>query len=166
MNLRAHIDELKAQVGLLLAEYPELADDEQLRLDTLDGETDINWLASMLVDAALNAGTMADAIKIRVSDLSDRKKRFENKEQSLRNLIKTLMDAAQLPKLQLTDATLSIRSLSPSPIVTDATLLPDDCVRLERKPDMAAIKAAMEARKELPGIVMSNGGTSLTIRVK
>lgn len=68
--------------------------------------------------------------------------------------------------MTLTEATLSTRFIPPAPVVADPSALPDDCVRIERKPDMAAIKAAIDAKRDVPGVVMSNGKTSLTIRTK
>jgi Siphovirus Gp157 len=166
MNFKAHSEALKASFASLVAEYPELLEDAQLRADMFEGETDIQWLLNSLVNETLDAETMVEAITIRASDMAERKKRFDNKSTSLRALISSIMEAAALPKIQLVDATLSVRQLAPSPIVTDETLLPENYIKIIRKPDMAAIKAAMEATSELPGVVMSNGKTSLTIRTK
>ena len=113
-----------------------------------------------------NPAAMQDAIKLRMSAMAERKARYERQEDAMRSLIISVMDRASLSKFVLPEATLSLRMVPPAPIVTDADLLTDDCVRIERKPDMKAIKALMESNGALPGVAMSNGRQSLTIRTK
>ncbi len=166
MNIAAEISNLKVIIDALLVTYPDMADDEQLRADMLEGETDIDALLAKLTNIALDAGSMADAIKLRKTDLDARKARYEAKEDAFRKLIAGVMQAANLSKFTLPDATLSVRQIAPAPIVTDPAALPDNCVKIERKPDMAAIKAALETLPNIPGVAMGNGKQSLTIRTK
>lgn len=166
MNAHIQVEALKQDITALLLEYPELEGDEILRADVLEGETNIETVIGNLVNATRDAETMAEAISLRAKEISERKGRFERRAEAARRMILSIMDRAHLPKLQLTEATLSTRFIAPSPIVTDPSLLPDDCVRIERKPSMTAIKAAVEAKRDIPGIAMSNGKLSLTIRTK
>lgn len=165
MNIHGDIAYLNALISELLIAHPELVDDEDLRADTFEGETDLHNILAKLVSMSLDAGAMAEAIKARGDELAERRKRFTNKEASIRGLIQSVMERADLPKVQLLEATLSIRQIAPSPVVADADLLPETCVKIERKPDMAAIKEAIK-EGEVPGVVMSNGKASLTIRTK
>lgn len=166
MTLYTDINFLRSQIEALLIEFPELAEDAEFAADVFEGQTDLNYVIAKLVETSLEADAMAEAIKLRASALSDRKMRFERKEEAARKLILSLLEQAGLPKLQLTEATLSVRHIAPAPIVADADALPDNCVRIERKPDMKAIKAEIEGGREVPGVVMSNGRASLTIRTK
>lgn len=166
MNAHANVQFLNQQIDALVLEYPELADDVDFRRDVFEGQTSIDYVLSKLVETSLDAATMADAVKARKMELGERQARFERKDEATRKLILSVMERAELPKIQLTEATLSMRQLPPSPIVTDATALPEDCIKLERKPVMAAIKAAIEAGREVPGTALSNGKPSLTIRTK
>jgi hypothetical protein len=52
----------------------------------------------------------------------------------------------------------------PSVVLTDADLVPDEFVRIERHVQLTPIKEAIEAGREVPGAVMSNGSTVLRIR--
>ena len=165
-NLHFKIEALRSDIEALFLEYPELRDDEQFRADVFEGQTSIEAVLVSLVDNSRDAATMSQAISLRMKELGERKSLFDRREEAARKLILSLMEKANLPKIQLTEATLSTRQIAPSPFVTDATLLPDDCVRIERKPDMAAIKAALEGNRDIPGVAMSNGKTSLTIRIK
>lgn len=165
-NIHANVQFLNQQIDALLLEHPELADDTDFRHDVFEGQTSIDHVLSKLVETALDAAAMADAIKARKGELADRQSRFERKDEAMRKLILSVMERAELPKIQLTEATLSMRQLPPSPIITDATALPDNCVRIERKPDMKAIKAEIEGGRDVPGVAMSNGRPSLTVRTK
>jgi Siphovirus Gp157 len=166
MNAHFAIEALKNDIDQALLIYPELADDEQLRADFFEGQTNLDGVVSMLLDMSIEAKTMALAVKTRKQEIAERQARLERKEDACRNLIKTLLERAGINKLALTEANISLSNKAPSPIVTDESLLPDDCVKIERKPSMTAIKAALEAKREVQGVVMSNGGTTLTIRTK
>ena len=166
MNIYADIQALKSTMDALFLEFPELSEDEQFRADVLEGETNIQDVLTRLVNVSREAETMAEAVKARKMEIGERQSRFERKAEAARKLILSVMEKAELPKAQLTEATLSMRHLPPAPIVQDADALPDNCVKIERKPDMRAIKAAIEGGAQVPGIVMSNGRPSLTIRTK
>jgi hypothetical protein len=166
VTIHADIQYLKGRIEALQIEYPELADDDDLRADVFEGETALPEVLAKLVNTTLEAETMSDAIKSRAAELATRKARFDRKANASRGLILDLMERANFSKLQLTEATLSVRQIAPSPIVVDETALPDNCVRIERKPDMKAIKAEIEGGREVQGVAMSNGKASLTIRTK
>ena len=163
MNIRADIEHLKAALASMLAAYPELADDEQLRADSFEAETDLNYIAARLLDAARDAETMQEAIEARRRELQERAARYGRKSEAMRGLILSVMEHAQLAKITLPEATLSVRDNPPRPIVVDETALPDGYCKFIRKPDMEAIKAA----QVLPiGVAMSNGSRSLVVRTK
>lgn len=166
MNIHFKAEALKNDITALLLEFPELADDATLRADVIEGQTNTNDVLAALVNSVLEAESMAVALSLRGREISDRKKRFDNQGEALRKVILSIMERAGLAKVLLTEATLSSRFIAPAPVVTEPEKLPDDCVRIERKPDMAAIKAAIEGKREIDGVVMSNGKSSLTIRTK
>jgi len=140
------------QVTLLL-QLTEPEDDEQLRLDMLEGETDLFELVSTLLD-----------------QIEDRKRRAGRKERTieqLRGIIGSLMETAGVRKLPLPQATVFTSSIKGTWKVTDPSLLPKKFLErhLVTKPDRAKIAAAIDKTGELPsGVTMSNGYTSLTIR--
>ena len=166
MDMRFELSELQHQIETLLVQFPELADDEQLRADTFEGETDINAVLAKLVDMSQEAASMADAIKARAAELTARRTRYENKEDAMRSLIRHVMDKASLTKVTLPEATLSIAFRKPAPVITDEAALPPECLKTITKPDMTTIKAWVEAGNIPDGVAMGNGTTSLTIRTK
>lgn len=162
-NIHLDIIELRQQIDALLIQFPELSEDEVLRADTFEAETDLHAILEKLVSMAGDAGAMVEAIKIRSNALSDRKGRFERREEAMRALIQKIMERADLSKVQLPEATLSLSFRKPSPIVTDEAALPDEFCKFKRSPDLAKIK---EAATLPPGCSMSNGKTVLAVRTK
>lgn len=163
MSLHQQIADLQGEIASLLARYPELADDEDLRADMLEGETDLKGVLEKLLGAMREAETMFAANGERVNALLERMNRFTAKKDAMRSLIQMLMDRAGLQKLQLPEATLSISYRKSSPVVTDENALPDEYVKIIRKPDMAKIK---EAETLPPGVSLSNPKPTLTIRTR
>lgn len=155
--------ELRQQIDAMLIQFPELQEDEVLRADTFEAETNLNAILEKLVSLAGDAGAMAEAIKIRSQALSDRKGRFERREEAMRALIQKIMERANLNKVQLPEATLSISYRKPAPIVTDEEALPDEFCKWKRSADMAKIK---EAPALPPGVSLSNGKTILAVRTR
>lgn len=155
--------ELRQQIDALLIQFPELAEDEILRADTFEAETNFNAILEKLVGMAGDAGAMVEAIKVRSSALHDRRKRFERREEAMRIMIQKIMERGDLKKLTLPEATLSLSFRKPSIIVTDETALPDEFCRFVRLPDMKKIN---EAATLPAGCSMSNGKTVLAVRTK
>lgn len=166
MNLNQQIADFNGMIAALFDRFPELLDDEVLRADTFSGETNIEELLTKIVDLANGSASMAVAIKARISDLVDRKTRFECREEAMRDLAQQIMERADLKKVTLPEATLSVSYRAPAPIVTDEAQLPDTLCKFKRSADMAKIKTAMAAGEQIAGVTISNGKTVLTVRVK
>lgn len=158
-----HVAMLETKIRLLLEEYPELNDDEEFKMNVLEGETDFHRILTNLVRKAQFAGTIADGIADEARRLGERKKRYERQEEFNRALIKEVMEIAEIRKVELPVATLSIGNKAASVIITDETLLPDNLVRIKREPNKTEIKKALEAGP-VAGAMLSNGGTTLMVR--
>ena len=149
-----------------MLEFPELAEDEDLRLDTLEGETNLFDVLAIIVDDIRNATTMQEAIDIRLRDLKFRLERYEQRERAWRKLAKQLMDVANLRKVTLTEATLSIRHGQPSVQIVDQSFLPDALWRIRKEPNLSMIKDMLKSGKNVPGAVLNNSPDTLTILTK
>ena len=157
---------VKAELGKLLAEYPELETDEELRADAIEGETDAHKIISRALEARQEAETLAGAIKAREVDLSARRSRYERKSDAMKSLIRSIMQAAQLSKLTLPEATLSITSPRQTVVVEDLEALPQGYFKTVKQADKTAIKSALEQGNEIPGAVLATGISGLTILTK
>lgn len=158
--------ELQQHIDALLREYPELLDDEELRLDSLVGETDLTNILALVVERILDAEAMEEAIKTRVASLNERKSRFQRQGAALRSLVLRIMERAELSRLPLTEATLSVRAGQIGVKILDDELVPESFMRIKKEPDKTAILDALKAGKIVSGASLSNGTPSLTIRTK
>lgn len=158
------IDLTKLQVAAIVMHLrDQFEDDEQLLLDTLEGETDLFEVARKLLDGMeADEGDKA-ALSEQIEARQARKGRADTRIKARREALALLMEAARIDKLPLPEATVSLRRVAPKPIVTDAEALPDAFVTFVRKPNLAAIK---DAETLPPGCALDNGGTSITVRRK
>jgi hypothetical protein len=164
--LQVDIAAFRAHVAELMAAYPELADDDELRADMFEGETDMVPLVSRLLRRKLDARVMASAIKERKQEISDRQARFERQEEGYTKLIKSVMIAADLDKLTLADATVSVTKPRIVVEITDEDSLPQGFVEIKRVPKKTEIKKALEAGEEIPGAALGLSEEGLMVRTK
>jgi hypothetical protein len=151
-----------AGIALMLANE----DDEQLKLDTLEGETNLFELVRTLLAGIEEDEGNVLALKHQTETKKIRKDAAEHRNEVRREAIQALMECAKLDKLTLPEATLSVRKVPPKPVVCDEAAVPVELCRLKRTPDIAAIKAEVEAGRSVPGVTLDNGGVTLTIRRK
>ena len=161
------IDLTKMQVAAIVTMLrDELGeDDDQLLLDTLEGETDLFELVTRLLNQIEAEDGVIAALKSQIDDRTARKLRSEQRKEGHRNAILALMEAARQEKLTLPEATISVRAIAPKPIFPNVDLVPDEFCKFDRKLDRDKLKAVDPTA--LPSwATMDNGGTSLTIRRK
>jgi hypothetical protein len=156
---------LEREIQSLIAAYPELADDEDLRASMVEGSTEAFDVLARCVAQEAEAKAMSAALAARMDDIKIRVSRFEKRREAMRDLIFRVMSAADLRKAELPEATLSIRPGTAKVIVSNEDDLPDDFFRVTRSVDKAAIRDALKAGKFVPGAELSNGEPSLSIRV-
>jgi hypothetical protein len=164
---RHNADALRREIERLLLEYPELADDEVLRADMLDGSTDIGDILLSLIHTIQDATALKEGTQARIDELKARGERFAMRQDFVRGLIFKIMETAQLKKVELSEATLLIRA-NPQQLVgdIDVNALPDELCRIKREPDKAKIKAALLAGQTVPFCQLSNAPPSLMVKVK
>lgn len=164
--LQVDVAAFKAQVHELLAAYPELAEDDELRADMIEAETELNALVERLLKLKLDADMMAAAVKARKQEIAERQARFERKAEGFRELIKGVMLAGDIRKLPLADATVSITAPRTKVVITDEASLPQGYFETYRKPLTADIKAALERGEAIPGAELALGDEGLMVRTK
>lgn len=144
--------------------------DPQTLLDTLEGETNLLEALAEVAESIAEDECFADALATRIKTIQERKSRLEHSAETKRNLIIMAMEKADLKSVKQPNATISIRATKPKLIVLDEVLVPARFFKpTDPILDRAALKAALEALppdEEIPGAELSNGGISLTIRVR
>ena len=155
---------VKHEIGRLLASCPELADDDDLRLDMLEGETNLHECLSMLVRRLGERDAQVAALKAYEAELSQRRARIDRQAKAIRATMQGLMDAADAAKVTLPEATVSITAARKRVVVDEADDLPQGFVLLVRKPVTAEISKALSAGEDVPGARLELGEPGLTVR--
>ena len=150
----------------MLVAHPELVEDDELRADMFEGETDLAPLMSRLVRIRQERLARAEGLNTYIGDLTSRRDREARGADGIKKLMVQLMTASQLPKLILAEATISLLNGRETVSITDIDALPQGTFTIERKPDKAAIKAMLEAGEDIPGAALVSGENVLTVRCK
>lgn len=142
-------------------------DDEQLKLDMLEGQTGLFDIARYLLNQNEDDEGLIASLDVQIDNRKSRKDRAVNRIDRRKAALARLMDCAGIKKLPLAEATVSLRTILPKAKVADPGALPDEFVTIQivRKPDLDLINAA-ENPASIPGVVMTNGSASLTVRRK
>ncbi|UEM08095.1 siphovirus Gp157 family protein (plasmid) [Skermanella rosea] len=139
-------------------------DDPELIAGMIEGSTEFREIIGTLFDRLAEAEDMTAALAERSKAIQARKKRYEGRIEAIRNIIFEGLVLADERKVELPEATCALTAARQSVVITDEAALPDDCVKIERKPDHTTIKAKLDAGQAVPGATLSNGGQTLTIR--
>ena len=143
------------------------SDDERLFADMLEGETDLHWLITRLHNGIATDAGMVLGIKDRQADLSERKKRLEGRIDAQRGAIIQLMRAGKVSKVELPEATYSLRDGKAKLSVVDADAVPMTYLREKYEIDKTAINEAFADAVALPNwLVWTDAEPVLTQRTK
>jgi hypothetical protein len=156
------------QIEALRLTHPGIWDegDEDTLLLALESETDLREFLVAVTRRMVEAEAFADGIGDLITETKARQQRFEQRSEAMRSLAFRLMNAAEVRKVELPQATLSIRAGVPRVIVTDEAALPPNCVRIKREPDKVIIKERLAAGETVPGAELNNSPPTLTVRIK
>lgn len=161
------VDALRIEIERWLRDYPELADDIQLRADMLDAQTPIADVLADLIRMGEAARMLRDGSKEQLARLKARSERFDKRIEFTRSLMRAVLDTAALKKFELPEGTVFLRHNQPTLIgEVDPVALPDELVKIERKPDKAKIKDALSRGLVVPGYQLSNSEPSIVVTIK
>lgn len=164
--MKINPEQVRLQISNLLLLHPELEEDKEFLADMIEGATDAHELLSILVRQIGETKAISDGTKGYVQELCERGRRLDRRVEGFRSLIHKIMETAQIPKIELAEATISIRNGTPKVMLTDEAALPDDCVKVVRNPDKTKIKEKLIAGETVPGACLSNSEPGLTIRTR
>lgn len=152
------------EIKILLEDYPQLAEDEELFRDTLEGNTRFNEIMDRFLVEMRDNETLAEAISQRIGKLRERQTRMTHRAQFYRGLMHRLLSLVGIKSVALPDGKVSIVNSPDKVIVVDESAVPDAFCKITREPNKIAIKNAIKSGQYIPGVVLSNGGTSIAIR--
>lgn len=147
----------------LIAMYGDEIDDQAL-LDTLEGECGVVEQIAAVIRSARQTEALAEGLKALVAQMQDRKKRMDLRAERLRAIALQAMEETGRQKIEAPDFTASLGKGARGVTITDESALPEDFLAWKSSPNKTAIKESLEAGKEVPGAVLSNGSARLTVR--
>jgi Siphovirus Gp157 len=157
---------VRREIDALAVTHPGIWEDDELRALALESETNLREFLEKVVRRMLEARASIGGIGQYICELKVRQDRMDQRVESMRALMFKLMQAAELKKLELAPATLSIRAGQPKVTITDETALPPDCVRIRTEPDRIAIKEQLMRGERMAGAELSNSEPTLAVRIK
>jgi beta-phosphoglucomutase-like phosphatase (HAD superfamily) len=157
--VRAHIEALRHT-------HPQIANEEDQWLLTLESETELHEFLARVVARMQDTDAKIDGIGNLIATLKARCDRFEQRSDAMRALAFKVLVQAGVKKLELVAATLSIRAGVPRVIIIDEARLPEQFVRIKREPDKHLIASHLKAGEPVEGAALSNSEPVLSVRVK
>jgi phage host-nuclease inhibitor protein Gam len=154
---------LEQTINNLLESYPELKDDEDLRKDMLEGSTKFNEVIESMLLKIQDSAALSKVAELKLRGIQERKSRFDKRVEFGRELIKKLMEIADVKKMEFATGTVSVTNKPPSVVILDESIIPDDFMKIKKEPNKTLIREMLE-KMDVAGCTMSNGGTSLMIR--
>lgn len=141
--------------------------DPKLLLDTIEGETNLAEACVFVLEQTNEDEILIEGLKAKIDELQVRKGRMEKSVESRRGVILMAMDKAGLQTIKSPLGTLSARPTPPKLVVQDEAVIPSKFWKpSDPKLDRTALTEALKAGEAIPGASLSNGGVSLSIRVK
>lgn len=163
------------QLYKIADQYREVAaladgEDENLAIalrDTLQAiEGEFDQKAQAVVQIALNLDADVSAIDAEIERLKARKTALNNRASSLREYLRTNMEATGISKISCPLFSITLAAGRESVVVDDESALPDDLMRVKTdiSPDKTAIAAKLKAGEEVPGARLERGQSSIRIK--
>lgn len=158
----------------IAAEHRALADalqdmdlDEQTIADTLDAESGLVEKSQSVAFVIRNMEAFAAAVKAEADAMTERAKQAQKRADSIKAYLHSCMTLAGVQKIEHPQFTLSIAKNPASVQILDDKQIPAKFMRQPvpppAAPDKKAIKAAIEAGEDVPGVKLAQG-TSLRIK--
>lgn len=157
-------EDVVKEINALLADFPQLAEDEELLRDTLEGNTRLHEIMERFLSAMHENEMLAEAVSRRVGKLRERQTRLTHRAQFYRSLMHRLLERTGVKSVALPEAKISVVNSPEKVIVTDESAIPDSFCRIKKEPDKTAIKNALKSGTNIPGATLSNGDTTISIR--
>lgn len=164
MNAPFNIPALIQSMEALLRDHPELADDETLRADMIEGCTDALEAMSVLANWDDETDATIEVLKARESLLKTRRQRMERRKEVIRATMLKVAEAANLKKFALPECTVSLTTGQPRVEVVDPDDLPAEFLRVTVEADKTKLKEALKAGRTVLGAVLTNGTPTITVR--
>lgn len=151
----ARIERAMSMAMQLRAVLEETGDvDNQLLVDTLEGESDVTEIIDRLVETSVADQRLADGAK-------ERARRLENRAEKARDMVQRMLEELGLERLDRPLYTASFGAGPQTVIIEDPLLVPDAYNRTVA--DKTMIKKVLERGEVVPGATLTNSKPVLRI---
>ena len=166
LDLRTEIkNEAEAAAALLANIRDVVGNDENAVQDAIEGETNLKELAGEAVERIATLNGFSKSIDDQIANLMKRRDRFENQSALIKTALSAAMTTAEIDRLELPNATLSVKALAAKAIITDEAMIPSKFWKpSDPKLDRKAVLDALKSGDAVSGAALSNGGFTLQIR--
>lgn len=164
-----HINPLNeaAAVRCLRDSLAAVDDDNELFLNTIEGETNLLEAIDQLLARMAFSRAMVAGLELVTSDLDSRRRRYEARLETDRAVIEQAMMIAELERMERPAATLSLAKRQPRVEIQTEADIPAEFWRVgDPILDRKALSAALKSGRAVPGACLSNAAPSLTVRIK
>lgn len=142
-------------------------DDAKLILDTIEGETNLAEACVAVLEECHEDEILVEGLDAKIKELSIRKGRMEKSVETRRNVILMAMEKAGLGTIKSPLGTMSVRPTPKQAVITDDALIPARFFKaVDPKLDRAELASCLRSGEIIPGATLSNGGVTLTVRIK
>lgn len=152
------------EINMLLAEYPQLAEDEELLKDTLEGNTRLHEIMEKFLSSMRENETLAEAVSQRVGKLRERQTRLTHRAQFYRTLMYRLLERTGVKSISLPEAKISVVNAQAKVVILDEAAIMDEYLIIKKEPNKSAIKKALKEGRHVSGATLSNGGQTIMVR--
>lgn len=162
---RVLLDQTAAARALIEQTRELVGDDEDVISTTVEGETDLHEAIGAAVKRLIELNTLIAATGDLIETIKDRRARFERQASALKEAVAVAMEGAEIKTLELPLATLSLRRVPASVVLSDEWLVPEKFWKAQDpKLDKRAVLDALKAGDIVPGAQLDNGGVALQMR--
>lgn len=159
----------------ITAQYQELAalaesGDEDLAVavrDTMEGiEGEFQEKGKALAMVTLNMDGDLEAIQSQIDRLTERKRILQNRKESLKEYLRTNMEASGISKITHPLFTITLGKGKPIVVIDEESKIPDEYMntKVTSVPAKSEIAKAIKDGKEVPGAHSEIGKSSISIK--
>lgn len=142
-----------------------LGDDAETMRDTIEGETGLHEAIASVLGLMREDEILMLGLSGMIATLEGRKHRLEERTKRCRAAIEQAMSIGELTRLDLPDASLTLKRVPPNVEITDEAKVPAEFWKAQDpKLDRSALKAALKEGRAVEGATLGNG--SITIQVR
>lgn len=140
-------------------------DDAELNHDMIEGETDLFEAIQSALDEIAECEIVKAGCDAMIEKMKTRIERANRRSGRLRGAIDQAFQIAEVKSHKFPTATITTKAIPRKPIIQDESAIPSKFFEPQPpKLDKKALNDAAKGGEDIPGVTMSNGGTTIQIR--